>query len=154
MYNLIAIFIGFLFTIMVAINSGLTTSFGAQYDANGFSSHLGMGYTLFYFHLIALVLTTLTLIFTRKKFKFKSSLPFYFYIGGTIGFFMVFINTVCITKLGASLSIAAIILGQTLTSMIIDHYGLFKMDVKKFDIRKLSGLFAISVGLCLMIFGS
>lgn len=154
MYNLLAVVIGMLVTIMSTLSSGFMGKVGAPYEAIGLSANLGNGNALVIFHLIGAILALLTLIILKKKLVFKSSLPIYFYMGGMIGYCMVFINAVSIGKLGASLTFAVVIFGQMAMSAVIDHYGLFGKSVTKFNTKKIGGFLIIFIGLCLMVYGS
>lgn len=154
MYNALAMLIGLLITVMTTINSSFMQKVGAPYESIGLPGNLGNANGLVIFHFIGLFFTFLVLIICKKKFSFKSSLPVYFYIGGVIGYLMVFINTVCLGALGASLTFAVVIFGQMTMSAVIDHYGLFGKSVTKFNTKKIGGFLIIFVGLCLMVYGS
>ncbi|MBY6939423.1 DMT family transporter, partial [Clostridium botulinum] len=43
-------------------------------------------------------------------------------------------------------------LGQTLTSMVFDQYGLLGMQKIKFNKKKLIGITIITIGVCIMTF--
>ncbi|MNI28988.1 hypothetical protein D3C73_827930 [compost metagenome] len=52
--------------------------------------------------------------------------------------------------LGASLTLSLGLLGQSVASILIDHYGFLGAEVVKFNKQKLIGLIAISLGIFIM----
>ncbi len=141
MTNLLGILVGVLITLIATMNAGLV-------------EYIGMPFALVVLHGGAVIICFLLVLKDKKGLSFKSDLPLYFYTGGAIGFFVTFLNSVCMVKIGASLSVAIVIFGQMLTSCVIDHFGLFKMPVRKFNIQKLGGFLVITVGIVLMYFGN
>ncbi len=141
MYNLLAIFVGFLLTLMSTLNSGL-------------SNYIDVSIVLVIFHVLAAIISLVLILATKQNLTFKSDLPVLFYIGGVIGFFSVLLGSVCMSNMGASLTVAIIIFGQMVTSAFIDHFGMFGMTKTKFNFKKIGGFFIISVGLALMVQGS
>jgi bacterial/archaeal transporter family-2 protein len=51
-------------------------------------------------------------------------LPWWMWTGGCLGAFLVFVTIILAPKLGAATTLAFMIAGQMLTSLILDHYGL------------------------------
>ncbi len=141
MYNLLAICVGFLLTLMTALNTGL-------------SNYVSLPLILVIFHFSAAVICFIFILGARQELKFNANLPSLFYLGGAIGFFSVLLNSVCMSKMGASLTAAIVIFGQMLTSAVIDNFGLFRMPVRKFNFKKILGFGVISIGLALMVYGS
>ncbi|WP_202906312.1 DMT family transporter, partial [Clostridium botulinum] len=54
------------------------------------------------------------------------------------------------SKLGVSLTLALGLLGQSLSSIFIDHFGLLGMKVIKFEKKKCIGLLFIILGIFIM----
>ena len=50
--------------------------------------------------------------------------PWWAWLGGFLGAFLVFMTIVLSQNLGAAVMVALIITGQMITSLILDHYGL------------------------------
>ena len=85
-------------------------------------------------HFIGLIAVILVLLFTKSKFKSLRSFPFWMYSAGFIGIITVLFNNLTYTKLGVSLTVALGLLGQSITSILIDHFGLFGLPVIRFDL--------------------
>ena len=55
--------------------------------------------------------------------------------------------------LGVSLTVSLSLLGQLVTSLVIDNFGYFNMPIIKFNKRKILGLVVIAVGIYVMTLG-
>ncbi len=137
MYNLYAGFIGILIAIMVLVNGVLGTATG-----NYTSSVI--------IHIVGLICIIFILIVKKYKITFNKTIPLYFYCGGAIGIFVVLFNNVTFQNIGVSLTVALGLLGQSVASIIIDHYGLLGMKIDKFKKEKIVGLLLICIGVIIM----
>ena len=137
MYNFLSLLTGILITIMISFNGIL-------------SNYIGNYSSTFVIHLVGILI--LSFIFLIKKYKIKVSpnISLIFYSAGIIGVFTVLLNNLSFTNLGASLTISLGLLGQTISSLIIDSFGLIKMRRIKFEKRKLLGISMIMVGITIM----
>lgn len=137
MYNFLSLLTGILITIMISFNGIL-------------SNYIGNYSSTFLIHLVGIII--LSFIFLIKKYKIKVSpnISLIFYSAGIIGVFTVLLNNLSFTNLGASLTISLGLLGQTISSLIIDSFGLIKMRRIKFEKRKLLGISMIMVGITIM----
>lgn len=138
MYYLIAIFNGILLAIMVLLNGDMGTAYG-----NYNSSVL--------IHFIGLIGIIVVLFATKSKMSIKHISPFLF-SGGAIGVLTVLFSNVGYQFLGISMTLALGLLGQTISSMIIDEYGLLGMKVEKFNRKKIIGVVFIIAGIIVMMF--
>ncbi|MFA9398107.1 MAG: DMT family transporter [Clostridiaceae bacterium] len=137
MYNSIAALIGALIAIMVVFNGSL-------------SSSLGNYTSIVIIHFIGLVSITFILIIKKSKLKFQKTIPIYLYSAGAIGVFTVLFNNLTFPKLGVSLTLALGLLGQSITSIVIDHFGLLGMKKIKFKKKKFIGIAFITIGVLIM----
>ena len=137
MYNLLSIFIGALIGIMVYFNGIL-------------SIYLGNYTSSVIVHLVGLIGIIIVLICTKSKLKFDRKLPLFLYSAGVIGVFTVLFSNIGFMSVGASLTIALSLLGQTISAIIIDHYGLLGVNAIKFNKKKLIGLSIITIGIIIM----
>ncbi|ACQ53155.1 DMT family transporter [Clostridium botulinum] len=135
--NLISAFIGTLIAIMTLFNGTLANTFG-----NYTSSII--------IHVIGLFSITFVLLISRSKFKIQKGIPVYLYSAGAIGVFSVIFSNLSFSKLGVSLTLALGLLGQSLSSIFIDHFGLLGMKVIKFEKKKCIGLLFIILGIFIM----
>lgn len=139
MNNLISAFIGALIAIMVMFNGTLSNAFG--------------NYTsITIIHIVGLFSIILVLIITGSKIKYHNQVPLYWYSAGAIGVFTVLFNNLSFPVLGVSLTLALGLLGQSLASILVDHFGLMGMKVVKFEKQKCIGLLFITLGILLMTF--
>ncbi|NWK68857.1 DMT family transporter [Bacillus paramycoides] len=137
LYNFLSVFIGALIAIMIPLNGILSEIIG-NYTAS------------VVIHLVGLVGVVIVLIINKNKILFEKGIPLYLYSAGAIGVFTVLFSNISFSALGASITIALSLLGQSITSIVIDHYGLLGMKVAKFEKKKLIGLLFISSGIVVM----
>lgn len=138
MIQILAILNGILITTMIMMNGELAANMG-NYHATVF------------IHLSGLVLITIFYLIKRKNLtKSKERLPLYLYSGGAIGVLTVVFNNVSTIHLGVTITLGISLLAQSITSLIIDHYGFFNIQRHKFNKHKLIGLFCIILGIFAM----
>ena len=80
--------------------------------------------------------------------------PWWRWVGGLMGAFMVCATIVLAPKLGVANMLLFIIIGELLSGMVIDHFGLLGMPVKPVDVSKLIGIGLMVLGLAVFMFGS
>jgi transporter family-2 protein len=134
---IISIIIGAMTSIMILFNGTLSNAFG-----NYISSII--------IHIVGLLLLIPVLLISKTKIKLSKEIPVYLYCAGAVGVFTVLFTNISYLKLGASLTIALGLLGQSLISIIIDHMGLLGMKAIKFNKKKFVGLSLIVFGIFVM----
>lgn len=139
MFYFLAVLIGFIIAAMIAVNGGLTASYGVFFSA-------------VMIHLVGLIVIFIVCLFKREPLKPKTKLPFYCYLGGAIGVATVFFNNWAFSKISISAILGLSLLGQSITSLIIDHYGFFGMSKQPFQKKKLIGLAIILIGIVIVMF--
>ena len=137
MNNLVSAIIGALIAVMIMLNGTLSNALG-NYTAT------------IIIHIIGLSAIIFVLLLSKQKFIINRGIPFYLYSAGAIGVFAVLFNNLTFSSLGISLSLALGLLGQTITSIIIDHFGLLGMQVMQYQKKKLIGLIFIILGIFVM----
>ncbi|VYU50704.1 EamA-like transporter family protein [Clostridium tertium] len=137
MYNFLSLFTGILITIMISLNGILST-------------HLGNYSSTLIIHIVGFILLTLVLLFKKYKIRFSRNIPLILYSAGVIGVFTVLFNNLSFSALGASLTISLGLLGQTVTSLVIDSFGLMKMNKVSFQKKKIFGVSLIILGIVVM----
>jgi len=137
MNNLLSAFIGALIAIMIMINGTLSNAFG------NYTSTVVI-------HIIGLLSVIFVLLISKSKFKIVKGTPVYLYSAGAIGVFTVLFNNLSFSQLGVSITLALGLLGQSVSSIIIDNFGLMGMKVIKFEKRKFIGLIFIILGILIM----
>ena len=101
-------------------------------------------------HFVGLIGIIFVLIFTKSKIKNLKGIPFYMFTGGLIGILTVLFTNIGFMGLGVSLTVSLSLLGQLVTSLVIDHFGYFNMTVVEFDKKKILGLIVIIAGIYVM----
>ncbi|SHO44408.1 DMT family transporter [Anaerocolumna xylanovorans] len=139
MNYIISLIVGALTSIMIFFNGSLSDGYG-----NLTSTVL--------IHLVGLIAILLTLLITRSKMKLPKGLPLYLYSAGFVGIGTVMLTNLSYLKLGVSLPLALGLLGQTVFSLLTDHFGLFGMKMVKINPKKLIGLGIIGIGIFIMSF--
>lgn len=136
--NLISAFIGTLIAIMTLFNGTLSNTF-ENYTSSIIIHIVGLSSIIF-----------VVLLITKSKLKIQKDMPLYLYSAGAIGVFSVVFSNISFSKLGVSLTLALGLLGQSLSSIFIDHFGLLGMKVIKFEKNKSIGLLFIVLGIFIM----
>ncbi|WP_294405540.1 DMT family transporter [uncultured Clostridium sp.] len=139
MYNLLSLLIGILIAVMVAFNGELSNGTG------NYSS-------LVIIHVIGYLAIVLLMMYKKIKIPFKMTLPLWLYSAGVITVGTVLINNIAYAEIGVSLPVALGLLGQSLTSLVFDHYGFLGMSKIKFNKKKIIGITIIVIGVCVMTF--
>lgn len=139
MYKTLSIFVGMLIGLMTSFNSILST-------------YMGNYTSTVVIHLAGLIGVIFVLLFSKSKLTYNKNLSIFAYSAGVVGVFTVLFNNLSVIYIGAALSTAVGLLGQTLSSIIIDHYGLLGVKVVKFNKKKLIGFGIILTGIAIMTF--
>ena len=137
MNKLTSVFVGGLISLMILLNATL-----ASYTGNYQSSII--------VHLVGLIGISMVLVFRKSKIKWHKSVPLYAYSAGFIGVMPIIFNNISFNVIGVSITLALGLLGQSISSVLIDHYGFFEMKIIKFNKRKLIGLMIIIIGIVIM----
>lgn len=137
MYYILSLLSGILIAVMIVFNGGLSQSYGINTAA-------------VIIHLVGFFLISGYLIL-KKQHPFRRVQPWYLYLGGFIGVAVTLCNNLAYGKISVSAILAIGLLGQSITSLIIDETGLMKMPVRKFKKEKFFGLFLVFIGIACMI---
>lgn len=123
MHNILSLLIEILIAIMVSFNVELLSKTGNY-------SSLVIIHVLGYLFLVAIIL------YKEIKIPFKLTSPILLYNAGIISVFTVMFNNLSYPVIGISLPVALGLLGQTITTLIFDHFGLLGMKKVKLDNKK------------------
>lgn len=141
-----------LFGILIGIFPPLQSAFNGQLREVTHSILLA---TFISFFVGALLLGAILLI-TKRKISIPkvdlagNTLPFWIYLGGIFGIFIVGGNIVVIRELGSVLTTIVFIFGQLLTAVLIDQLGLFGMNSRKISRSQIIALVLIGAALFLV----
>lgn len=77
-------------------------------------------------------------------------LPWWIWIGGALGAFLVWVTVIAVPHLGATTMIAFLMAGQIMTSLALDHYGLMGYDTRPVTVWRILGAVLLVAGACLI----
>ena len=137
MYPTSAMVIGSLISLMLFANGSLQLAFGATLS-------------IVIIHAIGTVILIFVLFFKRASFKTTEKINPYLFFAGALGVVLIFINNSTVASIGLTLTIALGIVGQLVVSSFIDHYGLFNLEKRRGNPKKMFGFVLISAGIVVM----
>lgn len=76
--------------------------------------------------------------------------PLWIWAGGLFGATFILVNIMLTPKLGATLTLAMMIVGQLTTALIVDHYGLFGGTVVRLSFARIAGVLLLLIGVSLI----
>ena len=124
-----------------AINTQLRSVVGGPVLAAGISFIVG-----------TIVLLGATLVMRRSVPDLAPILgaPWWMYTGGLLGAGFVLASVILTPRLGAATTIGLFLTGQVIASIIIDHFGLFRVAVQEATLPRLLGALLIVAGVFLV----
>lgn len=132
MYYTANILVGILISILIFLNGVLAKTVG-NFNSLAISHFVG-------FFLIAII----KFIFVKEKVVLPPKL--YLYFGGVFNILNFFIQNTTMKIIGVSGTVIFIVVGQMLSSLIVDHFGLLGRSVHKIEFRKFFSLLLIIIG--------
>ncbi len=118
---------------MVAVNGELSAAVGVYTSS-------------IIIHIVGLIIMTIIMV-VKKVNPFCNFQPWYLYLGGVMGVLATAGNNYSFSYIGVSAILALGLLGQTITGLLIDQFGLFGMKVYKIKPIRF-------VPLAIMLFGA
>lgn len=137
MYNILALVIGALISIMISFNSGL-------------EGYVGSTYSVVIIHAVGLISILIVAAVKKEKIVIKEAIPFYLFLGGIFGVMLTLVNIITIGGIGVALTTALAVFGQLVFSSLVDHFGLFGLTKYEFNPKKLVGFLIVLCGLVIM----
>ena len=138
MFNLVSAFIGALIAAMVLFNGELSAAIGS-YPATVI------------IHIVGLSISIVLLFIKREKRPSTAKVPFALYLGGVVGVGTTLFTNLAFGAISISAILALSLLGESVSSLFIDQYGLFGSAVQKINTKKILGLICIIAGIVVMI---
>lgn len=137
-YKNLAVLNGVLIAIMIFFNSVL-------------SERIGLYLSTLIYHILGLLLILLASIVRKNKLPKISKIPVIFFIPGILSVLVIFLNNLSSHKIGITLTAGMGLFGQLVISTLIDHFGLFCVQVNKIRKEKILSFSLIITGLIFMI---
>lgn len=99
----------------------------------------------------ALILFVVSLVAGKGNLLRVFDAPPYLWTGGLVGALLVTTMLVVITRVGAAVTLSAVITGQMIAALVIDQIGLLGVPRTPMDLPRLGGLLLMAAGLRLLI---
>jgi transporter family-2 protein len=78
--------------------------------------------------------------------------PWWVWVGGAFGAFYVVASIVAAPRLGAATVVAVIVAGQSIASVVVDHYGWVGFEPRHVSAGRLVGMALVGAGVALVRF--
>jgi transporter family-2 protein len=138
MAKLLAYFTGLVLSLMVTFN-GLLSGFTSAYMSN------------VVYHAFGLVFFGIFLLLLRQQRTDGSKFKWYYLIPGVLGSLTIILNNVVLNVIGVTMMVAFTLVGQVITSIVIDHWGLLGKSITRSTRKQWLGVGIMIVGLATMV---
>jgi len=136
--TVIVIIIGLIGGIAVGVQSPIAGAMGQR---------VGMISSSFLIHLSGLIISAV-LLFSRggEKIQEWRSLPWYMLGAGIFGVILFITISFTLPRLGGTMMITLIIIGELLAGVVVDHFGWFGVPLHPVDLPRLVGVIMLVGG--------
>jgi bacterial/archaeal transporter family-2 protein len=141
-YVLIAFLAGVALPIQVAMNATLRKTLGSPILSSLVSFVVGTVTLTLYAVITRVPLPPLSTVMSEP--------PRWAWLGGIIGAFYVASAVVMAPKLGAATLVALVVTGQLISSILLDHFGLFGFAVHELNWQRALGIGLLIAGVLLI----
>ena len=142
-----------LLPLLLALVSGVLMAVQGSVNT-ALSKVVGLWEATFVVHAVG-TLVLLVVLFVLKMgrgdFGGLSQAPWYSYLGGVISVFIIYLVAASIPRVGVANATTAIIVGQVLTAVIIDHFGGFGLQKIPCGWNQVAGLALLAIGARLLL---
>ena len=140
-YLLFALLAGAMLPFQFGINAQLAHWLGSPLRASLVSFVVGS---------LALFVATLAFVRGWPGSERIGEAPWWVWVGGLLGAFYVLGSVVTAPKLGAAALVALILAGQTVASLVVDHFGWVGFDEDPVTPGRLAGVALVAAGVVLV----
>jgi transporter family-2 protein len=120
--------------------------------ASMISQRLGIFESVFIIHIGGLIIALIPLLLMGGgKLSQWRSVPWYALCAGVFGLIVIAAISFMIPRVGVAASITAIVAGQLLVGMFLDHFGLLGASVRPWDPTRMLGMGVVLVGVWLTV---
>ena len=143
--NILSLLLALISGVLMAVQGSLNTAL---------SKVVGLLETTFIVHVTGTIVLMILLFVLRMG---KGNLyalpeaPWYAYLGGIVGVGIIYLVAASIPQVGVANATTAIIIGQVLTAIIIDHFGAFGLERMAYGWHQIAGLILLGVGAKLLL---
>ena len=138
MSKILVYLVGLLGGVAVGIQAPIAGSMGQKIGGTAGS---------FIVHLSGLILSGLLLIFRGgENIRSWQQLPWYAFFAGAFGLILYLTINYTLPRIGSTLMITLIIVGQLVMGVIVDQFGWFGVPVRPIDLPRIAGLLLLFAG--------
>jgi transporter family-2 protein len=119
--------------------------------ASMLTQRLGIFESVFIVHVGGAIIALIPLLIYGSKLGQWRSVPWYTLGTGVFGLVVIAAISYMIPRVGVATSITAIVAGQLLVSIILDHFGLLGVAIKPLDITRVIGISVVLFGVWLTV---
>jgi bacterial/archaeal transporter family-2 protein len=144
---------GEVMALLLAALSGVLMAVQGSLNA-ALSKAVGILESTFIVHITGTIIVVLLLYVLRLgkgNMALYGQAPWYAYLGGAVGVGIIYLVVSSIPKVGVANATTAIIVGQVLAALAIDHFGLFGLQRMPCGWCQLAGLLLLAVGAKLLL---
>lgn len=138
---LLVVFAGVCIAFQQILNTSLREHLGSPWLAGSVSFFVG---------LLAMLFMTLVIPGPRLSESFSGSPPWAAWLGGVCGAIFVGIAILMVPRLGAATTLALVVVGQMVGSVIFDHFGLMGTPQHPISLLRMAGAAFLIVGVVLI----
>ncbi len=125
---------------LIAIQSILNSSLGQRIG------NLGSVLVLTFISATVLIVLIFFFPFTSNFRNLPGISEWYLYIGGVLGVAILAAPIYLVPRIGTTSTLIAIVLGQSLIALVIDHFGLFASPKIEINLARGVGVLLVAVG--------
>ena len=143
--NMPALFLALISGVLMALQGTLNAAL---------SKVIGLIEATFFVHLTGTLALLVVIIVLRKgngNFGALYAAPWYTWLGGIVGVFIIYLVAASIPKVGVANATTAIIVGQVLTAIIFDYFGAIGLEKLHIGWNHFAGLLCLAVGAKLLL---
>jgi len=119
--------------------------------ASMITQRLGIFESVFIIHISGAVIALVPMLIYGSKLSQWRSMPWYVWGAGIFGLIVIAAISYTIPRVGVAASITAVVAGQVLAGMVIDHFGLLEASIRPMDLTRAIGLIVVLFGVWLTV---
>jgi bacterial/archaeal transporter family-2 protein len=103
--------------------------------------------------IVGVIFLLVVAVLTRQPAPITSGIPrapLWIWAGGLFGAMLILVNIILTPRLGATLTLGMMIVGQLSAALIVDHYGLFGGTVIRLSTTRVAGVVLLLLGVSLI----
>ena len=136
--------------VLGAIAAGMASTYQAAING-ALSTRTGLGGALV-INAIVVLASALAFLLLRggQATFFPAGTPWFLYVGGVCGFFIILVAAFILPKIGAGTAVSLMVLGQGAAALLIDHFGLLGLERQPLTLPRFGGMALILLGVALL----